>query len=110
MLCVCGLKNGAIVSTRPPPACRDPSACSRATLQRGPCPVPATHYSPSGLGVREGRDMMLFQAPSLHRSYSHTVCDLDLGERTWFQPLQHSCPTCSSLETIPRKTDVRLQA
>lgn len=33
--CVCGLKNGAIVSTRPPPACRDPSACSSTALQRG---------------------------------------------------------------------------
>lgn len=34
--CVCGLKNGAIVSTRPLLACRVPSACSSTALQRGP--------------------------------------------------------------------------
>lgn len=89
--CVCGLENGAIVSTGPPP-----SACSSADLQSGPCPLPAARGSPSGLGGEERQGHFAFwgeAGPSPHHNSTHTKpAGPGLDGGVWSQPPGHPSP------------------
>lgn len=60
--CVCGLENGATVSTGLPLPAESPHPClQQCRPPERPCPLPATHGSPSGLrGEGRGQGHLAF--------------------------------------------------